>query len=150
MDLAKAFESIPLEVVWRRGLTLGWHPGILRLSLQMCSFVRHLTLDGVIGEGVQTLSAILAGTSFATDLLISVLVEPCDELLSSWGGLNLSLVVDDLAIQAVGEPEEVGTTLHGALDQAIRELTQLGGWSPQETHGNRGVRPLSLAPPRDP
>ena len=65
IDLCKAFESVPLEHVWKRGLAMGINPLILRLSLEICRFSRHLTLHGVTADGVLTRSAILAGTLFA-------------------------------------------------------------------------------------
>ena len=63
---------------------MGVHPVILRLSLEVCSFSRHLTLHGVTADGVSTLSAILAGTSFATDELFVVMAGVCDELQRVW------------------------------------------------------------------
>jgi len=126
LDLTKAFESIPLELVWARGKAAGFPLGILRLSLEMCSFVRHLVLDGVIAEGVTTLSAVLAGTSFATDLLYIVMIVPCDRLERGWPGLNLSLVVDDLSIQAVGPKHKLAETILGATDMALEDLTDMG------------------------
>ena len=126
LDLTKAFESVPLALVWERGLALGFPAGILRLSLEVCAFVRHLTLDGVCGEGVHSLSAILAGTSFATDLLYVVMMGPCDRLAEAWPRLNLSLVVDDLAAQVVGSREEVPGTIVGVTRMAVEDLTALG------------------------
>lgn len=66
--------------------------------------MRHLSLKGRIAERVNTLSAILAGTSFATDLLYAVMLGPCDRLMGIWPKLGLSLVVDDLGINVVGNP----------------------------------------------
>jgi len=126
LDLAKAFESVPLELVWERGKDRGFPLGVLRLSLEVCAFVRHLTLAGATADGVSTLSAILAGTSFATDLLYAVLIVPCDNLLLRWPRLNLSLVVDDLAVQAVGTEEDVPGTITGAIRQVVGELTAAG------------------------
>ena len=59
---------------------MGVHPIILRLSLEICSFAKHLTLHGVTADGVLTLSAILAGASFATDEPFAVMAEVCDDL----------------------------------------------------------------------
>ena len=39
------------------------------LALEAFAFVRHLMLNGALSEAVATLSAILAGSSFATDAL---------------------------------------------------------------------------------
>ena len=126
LDLAKAFESVPLSEAWSRGLSLGMPPAILRLALEVCSFTRHLVLQGEVTEGVQTFSAILAGTSFATDILYAVFVGPCDRLQECWPSLNLSLVVDDLALQAPGKKHEVGSVAAGATEQIMLELREIG------------------------
>ena len=109
-----------------QGVQEGFPLGILRLSLDVCSFIRHLALDGVVSEGGSSLSAILAGTSFATDLLYLVVMGPCDRLERRWSGLNLSLVVDDLAIQAVETESNLGQTVIGATKQAMKYLTRIG------------------------
>jgi len=92
---------------------------------------------GVVSDGVETLSAILAGTTFATDLLYLVMLEPCDRLESAWADLNLSLVVDDLAIQAVRPEDELMGVITAATRQAISDLSEIGclvsvgqGWAP--------------------
>jgi len=126
LDLMKAFESVPLEHVWACGLRLGFPLGILRLSLEVCAFARHLTLEGVTAQGVYSLSAIMAGTSFATDLLFAVMIAPCDSLLEVWPSLNLSLVVDDLAVQAVGEKDDVPTIMLEASAAVIEDLAAMG------------------------
>ena len=126
LDLTKAFESVPLAMVWARGCQLGFPLAVLRLSLEMCAFARHLVLEGVLGEGIDTLSAILAGLSFATDLLFIIMTEPCDRLERKWPDLNLSLVVDDLAVQAVGPEQVVAETITAAVDKVVDELTAIG------------------------
>ena len=125
-DLVKAFESVPLEHVWGRGLVMGFPPGVLRLALEVCSFARHLTLSGVVAKGVDTLSAILAGTTFATDLLYAVMVGPCDRLGEMLPSLNLSLVVDDLAVQAIGSEGQVVRDTRRANHIVVDELTDIG------------------------
>jgi len=146
LDLAKAFESVPLELVWERGIAMGFPREVLRLSLEVCSFLRHLTLEGVVEEGVQTVSAILAGTSFATDLLFMVMVVPCDHLREEWPRLNLSLVVDDLAVQAVNSKGTVGDMAVGATNMVMDELTAMGCMVSRGTPGPRGGRRLRPAP----
>ena len=70
MDLAKAFESTRLDEAWRRGLLLKAPLTLLRLALELCTFCRHLSYHGCVdGTGVSSLSTVLAGTSFAVDVL---------------------------------------------------------------------------------
>jgi len=141
LDLTKAFESVPLEHIWERGIALGFPLGVLRLSLEMCAFSRHLTLYGVVADGVDSVSAILAGTSFATDLLFAVFTGPCDRVLEIWPSLNLSLVVDDLAIQGVDERRALSDTIGEASDMVIQELTAIGCIVSKGSEWNPGERP---------
>jgi len=150
-DLVKAFESVPLEKVWARGLELGFPAGILRLALEVCSFTRHLTLEGVVAQGVDTLSAILAGLSFATDLLFVVFVGPCDRLMEAWPRLNLSLVVDDLAAQLVGRPNALAGEINAVARQVVSELTAVGClvskgdcWAPEGKTVATGTSPAVM------
>ena len=81
VDLTKAFEMVRLDLVWRAGLRLHLHPLVLGLMLESFAFARVITAQGVVTDPVHTLSAILAGGSFATDALFMVLMGKCDDLL---------------------------------------------------------------------
>lgn len=63
-------------------------PTILRLALEITCFSRHLTLHGVTADGALTLSAILAGASFATGELFVVMAEVCDDVQRVWSPLT--------------------------------------------------------------
>ena len=80
-DLEKAYEAVPLENVWRAGIKLHFPLDILRLELEAFAAARTLVVDGACADPVNTLSALVAGGSFATDGLFLVLVGPCDEIL---------------------------------------------------------------------
>ena len=108
IDLVKAFELVRLELVWAAGLRLGFPAVILRLVLEAFAFARRLVINAALSEATVTLSAILAGGSFATDALFLVLIEPCDALLRAHQPrVDLRLFVDDLTIDAVGTELEV-------------------------------------------
>ena len=79
VDLAKAFEQVSLDLVWRAGLKLHCPPGVLRLELEAFAMKRRLTMQGAVSAPVETLSAILAGGSFATDALFMLMLGPCDQ-----------------------------------------------------------------------
>ena len=92
VDLTKAFESIPLWRVWLAGVKYRFPLPILRLALEICCFERHLTYRQHVGQGILSYTAILAGTSAATDLLFLVMVDPCDATLSKWPGSQIDLM----------------------------------------------------------
>ena len=102
VDLVKAFEMVRLDLVWRVGLKLHCPPDILRLELEAFAMDRRLTMRGAVADSVWTLSAIVAGGAFATDLLFLLMIGPCDHLLVEHPGLELCLFVDDLTLHATG------------------------------------------------
>ena len=106
VDLVKAFEMVKLELVWRQGLALHFPPLVLRMVLESFAFARMLSWKGAVAEEVHTLSAILAGGSFATDALYIVLIWPCDELVFENPRADLCLFVDDLTLHVEGDKEE--------------------------------------------
>ena len=114
IDLAKAFEYVRLELVWKAGMRWNFPEEILRLMLETFAFIRYLVLNGAMSEAVATLSAILAGSSFAIDALFIVLIGPCDHL-AACHQVDLCLFVDDLTIDTVGTAAFVQHTLPAAL-----------------------------------
>lgn len=46
ISLTKAFECVPLEHVWRRGLAMGINPHLQCLALVISRFSKHLALHG--------------------------------------------------------------------------------------------------------
>ena len=139
VDLVKAFEMVKLELVWRRGLCMHFPPKVLRLVLESFAFARLLSLSGAVSEAVHTLSAILAGGSFATDALFVVLVLPCDELVLEHPGADLCLFVDDLTIHVVGMENEVAVDMQAAVGACIWKLE-----AELELQVSRGRRPWEL------
>ena len=119
IDLVKAFEMVRLELVWRMGLELHFHPVLLRLVLEACAFARHLVFQGAVAEAVWSLSAILAGGSFATDMLFIIMVRPCDQIAASIKSGDLCLFVDDLTLHVWGTPCSVSRDLEEAVVSAI-------------------------------
>ena len=100
-----------------------FHPVVLRLFLEAFSFARRLVLAGACSDPVHTLSAILAGGSFATDAMFIVLMGPCDQLLVEHPQASLCLFVDDLTIHVQAANEAVvAILLQEATDSCIALL----------------------------
>ena len=113
---------IRLHLVWIAGLRLGFHPIILRLCLEAFSFARVLVLGGACADPVVTLTAILAGGSFATDAIYMVLVEPCDTMIQEnpRADMDLCLFVDDIALHVVGDTASaVANQMHSLSNRCI-------------------------------
>ena len=117
VDLVKAFEQVILGRVWGSGLKHGMLVPILRLALEACAFVRRLKYKGAVSEAAQTLTAILAGSGRATDLLYVALVDAVDEALvqhermCTRTSLKCFMVVDDIRLAVQGSEEEVAEVL---------------------------------------
>ena len=107
-DLAKAYETVRLELVWEAGRRFNFPLKVLRIALEAFSFARHLVFNGAAADPVQTLSAILAGAGAALDALLLVLMGPMDELEKMGGTMTaLVLYVDDLGAHTRGESEKM-------------------------------------------
>ena len=123
LDLVKAFELVKLHLVWIAGLKHGFHPVILRLCLEAFSLLRRLVIGGACSEPISTLSAILAGGSFATDCMYIILIDPCDLLLEEHPEAGLCLFVDDITIHEQGDTEMgVATNLQKITDRCVQML----------------------------
>ncbi len=102
IDLTKAYETVPLQVVWESGVLLGLPIFLLRLMLEVFAFARVLVFRGATADAVHTLSAILAGSVFAVDALLLVMIPCCDRVAARHPDVGLSLYVDDVGLQAFG------------------------------------------------
>ena len=80
---------------------------------------------GAVADPVDTLSAILAGGAFATDSLLLLMMDPCDNLLIEHPGLDLCFFVDDLTLHATGPREaRVVRQFDIAMNSCIQALEQ--------------------------
>ena len=122
VDLVKAFEMIRLEIVWLMGIRLGFNPVILRLCLEAFAFARRLVIAGSYSGVVKTLSAILAGGSFATDAMYIVLIGPCDQLKHENPQADLCLFIDDLTIH---EEDDTATLVANKIQRIVDRCIEL-------------------------
>ena len=122
VDLVKAFEMVRLELIWARGIELGFPALILRMVLETFAFARRLLLHGAVSEAVDSLSAILAGGGFATDAMFLVLIKPCDTMMKQIDSIDLCLFIDDLTIHVVGSESSVSRDMAMIVAQSVELL----------------------------
>ena len=92
VDLAKAFERIRLEDVWRAGVRHGFPLHVLRLALEAFAFARRLSFQGVVSDPTLTLSAVLAGGGFAQVALHLLLQDPIVQVQATYtDGITICL-----------------------------------------------------------
>ena len=124
VDLVKAFEMVKLELVWRAGLRLHFPPKLLRMVMEIFALARRLVLDQAVSDPILTLSAILAGGTYATDALYMLLLGPCDRILIEYPRLDLCTFVDDLTLSCMGTADFVAQTLPAAFRSLVYILEQ--------------------------
>ncbi len=107
VDLVKAFEQVVLAIVWREGVARGFPLQLLRLGLEACAFTRRLALGAAHARRtVDSLSAILAGSGFASDMMFLVLVKPMDTLVVEYPCLDIFVIADDVKLGVKGRDED--------------------------------------------
>ena len=142
---------VPLENVWRAGLKLQFPPDILRMELEAFAAARTLLVNGACSEPVSSLSALVAGASFATDCLFLVLVEPLDQILiehprnslcevhAAFYADDINMIVSGPAVEAEAEAASVADTVIDKLENILRfklsRSTKRWGPECQVSHG---------------
>ncbi len=126
VDLMKAFEQIILAEVWSAGVRHGFPTQLLRLGLELCTARRRLVYRGAYSEGhADTLSAILAGSGFATDFMFLMLIGPLDELVGRHQALKIFVIADDIKLGVTGPGHKVPSDMEAAARDCI-ELLEKG------------------------
>ena len=80
--------------------------------------------DGILGDAIYSLNAILAGGGFATDLLSLLLDDTLTLIKSSVHGIHLYIVVDDLTLRVEGKKQQVSSVLVQATRLCIPQLEE--------------------------
>ena len=128
LDLVKAFEQVVLGYVWEHGLAHLMPKRILTLALELCTFARRLSFRGAVSEEVHTMTAILAGGGFATDLLFVTLIDAIDEVLrrhevaDTRTVLRCFVIVDDIRLQVEGPSALVDAVLPAVARHTVELL----------------------------
>ena len=122
-DLVKEYEYVRLELVWEAGLQMEFPAVILRLLMEIYAFVRTLVYRGALADGIETLSAILAGSVFAMDALAMVLTGAVGRIILTLPNISVVLYVDDPTAHAREDSaEEVASVLDECTGLVIEAL----------------------------
>ncbi len=107
LDLVKAFERVPHEVVLREAIRLGYPLWMLRLSFATYRLGRVLRIGTVVSAVVQASRGIVAGSGFATTELRVMMINIVDSALLVHPTGTPTLYVDDLGIESCGGPVHI-------------------------------------------
>ncbi len=123
VDLVKAFELIILARVWKVGVESGFPRASLRLSLEVCSFSRRLVYRAAhSAASCCTLTAVLAGSGYATDFVFLMIMEAVDNLIESNSGIHVCVIADDVKLGLMGKEGEVAEGIGSAAADFVRVL----------------------------
>ena len=126
LDLVKAFETIPRDLLVKAARQKGYSIVILRLSLAAYRLWRAVGIDGVFSRKIQAARGITAGSGFATCELRLLLQGVIERVQSNWSPskVNLKLYVDDLTIAVSGLPGWAARLMSVVVDFIVRILEE--------------------------
>ncbi len=124
VDLVRAFEHVPLEVLWRKAKAHHFPLRLICLVLELCAAPRRLVFRGAVSEATNTLTAVVAGLVAAIDCMYLMVVDTLDGLRRDFPALRLVAYVDDLTLHRIGREEEVKSDIEAATARLVKELEE--------------------------
>ena len=111
LDLVKAFERVPHDILLREARRLGYPLWLLRLSLATYKLSRVVRVGAVVSRLMWAIRGITAGSGLATTELRVLMIHVVDVTYAAHPTVTLSLYVDDLSAEATGPATHVTKTL---------------------------------------
>lgn len=106
IDLVKAFETVPHDVLFEAARIKGYPLWLLRLSLAAHRLARSVGVDGVYSRFVFASRGISAGSGFATTEFKMMMIDLVNMLQGTWASTFITKVfVDDLTLSVTGTPK---------------------------------------------
>ena len=150
LDLTKAYERVPLELVWRRGRAKGFPARLLALGLEACAFTRRLIYRKAVSQEANTLTALLAGLGMASDMLFLVLSEALEETLGLHSHVHVCLVADDIKLTVDdNEVHRAAMKIDRITGQLCEKLEGEMGMRISRNEGNKKGKTVATASSRD-
>ena len=116
LDLVKAFDRIPLWLLVREAIALGYPLRILRLSIAVYKLNRVVRIGSVVSHTVVALRGITAGSGFATAEMRLIMIRAIDAALKLFPRVNPTLFVDDLAADMTAPANHLVEQLGGFIE----------------------------------
>ncbi len=120
------------------------------MVLEASAFERRLTYKGAVSGSVNTATAILAGSSAATDLLYLVLLDPVDRLVTKYSSLDVFMIADDITLRIEGtDGDEVARVMGCVVNDCVKELEGGLRMTISRDSGARSGTTVALASDKD-
>ena len=123
LDLVKAFERVPHDILLREARRLGYPLWLLRLSLATYRLARVLRIGTVVSRELLAIRGITAGSGLATTELRVLMIHVVDVACTAHPTVTPSLYVDDLSAEATGPAAHVARQIAGFVLQVCDALT---------------------------
>ena len=120
-DMTRFYERIDHGLLAKRALQANFDPKILRVCLQAYRGPRFVRGLCQVAPGVAAHRGIPAGCPFATTFVRIYVMQLADEFCAEHPHINLDVFVDDWAIDAKGERQQVVYW----LGEATKDLSQM-------------------------
>ena len=125
LDLVKAFERVPHDLLVRQARALGYNLRLLRLSLAGYGLPRAIVIDGVCSREVVATRGITAGAGHAVIELRLLLSDLWDRVHALNPVADLTVYVDDTGIEARGSTRHILRVLPAAVKMVAVGIVQL-------------------------
>lgn len=107
LDLVKAFDRVPYQLLIREAKRLGYPLWVMRLSIATYTEPRRIRIDGAVSGEVVAKRGVTAGSWLATAEMRVVVINIVDNALKVAPCAMPILFVDDLSVESSGGPELV-------------------------------------------
>ncbi len=111
LDLVKAFERVPHDVLVREAIRQGYPLTLLRLSLAAYRLDRTVRVGDATSVAMMASRGITAGSGLATTELRVLMLDIIDTAMCGVIGVTVTLYVDDVAAEAAGTQRTVVDSL---------------------------------------
>ena len=127
LDLVKAFDRVPYQLLIDEAAHLGYSLWVLRLSIQAYRADRILRIDGAISERIQPVRGITAGSGLATTEMRLVMMRIVEKAWKIAPNVVPTLFVDDLSVEIAGSPKFVVRNIVAFTKSACSSISGKNG-----------------------
>ena len=126
LDLVKAFDRVPIWLLIREAVEMGYPLDLLRLSVAAYRLKRVIRIGRVVSFCVWALRGITAGSGNATTEMRLVMIRAVDRARLQHPAVTPTLFVDDLAASICAPAQRVVDELGGFIEIIADFITSTG------------------------